>query len=70
MTNNVYANEADALEMGRLRAEGRCTICADLKADCECRPLPRTRAVNFRNDEPPDLADLPRIEDPDGDDYR
>jgi hypothetical protein len=57
MTANVYADQADALEMSRLRREGRCTLCAELKADCECTPLPRTRAINHSPFEPPDLVD-------------
>jgi hypothetical protein len=68
VSNNVYADQADALEMSRLRAEGRCERCAELKADCECRPLPRTRAINHSSCEPAELVDLPRVEDPDGDD--
>lgn len=64
MTNNVYANEADALEMSRLRLAGRCTRCTEYLDHCECPPL-RTYAADLgRSDQPPDVREV-REEDAD-----
>lgn len=70
MSNTVYANQADALEMSRLRLSGRCTRCTEYLDHCECPPLPRTRATNHNPFEPADVDDVPRLDDPDGDDLR
>lgn len=38
MSNNVYANQADELEMERLRRAGHCTECGLHMDECECEP--------------------------------
>lgn len=40
MSNNVYAQQADDLEMGRLRQAGHCTYCGEHKDVCMCDPTP------------------------------
>lgn len=41
MTNNVYADESDALEMARIRAAGNCIECGEHADVCACDPSPR-----------------------------
>jgi len=40
VTNNVYANQSDALEMERLRRAGHCTDCGEHMDVCDCDPTP------------------------------